>query len=273
MNDDTHSGDSADPAREGARGDEISSGSDDSIDREEEDSVECSDQRSGEDEDKDAPITYSDIQNLMSDLRAIAMSLLQNEQSCLSRPSDLIQSFLIRYKVSDQDWDDVTWKNRAHFFNCAFLMMRRALIRRARGRNAQRRPPLEYRDPATLPPLIPDFHPLTPDQIIRLDEALAWLSKKDQELATIIQHHYFGGSTYEEIADMMELSRKTVQRRLALGRALLKQFMTDPDEGGDDDGGDDDDGGPIGVGGGGNRDPDDGDGAGASSNNEEGQSI
>ncbi len=169
-------------------------------------------------------MTYDDVQDCMSELYAIATDLLKNEKDCHSRPSDLIQSFLVRYKVSDQDWSEVTWNNRAHFFNCAYLMMRRGLVRRARKRNAQRNPPIEYRDPATVP-LIADFPDMTPDQVIDLDEALAWLAEKDSELALIIQHHYFGRLTYEKVADLLETSRKTVQRKLSLGRALLKKKL------------------------------------------------
>ncbi|MGI9242753.1 MAG: sigma-70 family RNA polymerase sigma factor [Verrucomicrobiales bacterium] len=171
------------------------------------------------------PVTIDDLSGLMADLRGIASNLLQSESNAASiRPTALVISGLRRYKLSDQDWGDVTWANRSHFFKSAYIMMRRALIDHARRRLARGRPILQGHDEGEV-----DFYNLantaehTPDIIIALDEAIGWLSEENEELAVIVQHHYFSGLTVGEIAQLTGVSDKTIKRRLAEARMVLEK--------------------------------------------------
>ena len=54
-----------------------------------------------------------------------------------------------------------------------------------------------------------------------LAQALAWLEKEDKDLAQLIEWHYLAGMTGQQIADRQNVSRATINRELALARALL----------------------------------------------------
>ena len=54
-----------------------------------------------------------------------------------------------------------------------------------------------------------------------LDDALESLTKFEPQLAQVIELHYFGGMTYEEIAAAIGSSAATVHRHIRLARAWL----------------------------------------------------
>ncbi len=78
-------------------------------------------------------ITVADLKNLMGELRALARSILSSESNPRSlTPTALAVTALLRAKVKDQDWDDVRWENRTHFFGALISTMKHALVDRAR---------------------------------------------------------------------------------------------------------------------------------------------
>lgn len=112
---------------------------------------------------------------------------------------------------------EVAWVDRTHFYAVAARTMRRVLVDHARAhRRAKRdggaRVDLEN---LQLPALGRD-----PD-LLDLDEALQQLSALDERKARVVELHYFGGLTYDEIAGVLELSAATVHRELRAGRAWL----------------------------------------------------
>ena len=172
---------------------------------------------------EEAPITIRDLEDLMADLRGIAHNLLQCESDAASvRPTALVISGLRRYKLSDQDWGEISWENRSHFFKSTYMMMRRALIDHARRRQAEKRPKLLASEEEALD-LFNLAHTAdhTPDRVIALDEALGRLSVENNELAVIVQHHYFSGLSVEEISKVVGGSQRTIKRRLADARVAL----------------------------------------------------
>ena len=58
--------------------------------------------------------------------------------------------------------------------------------------------------------------------VLDLDEALDELRKVDPRWAQIVELRYFGGLTGEEVAEVLNLSRKTVVRDWAFARAWLQ---------------------------------------------------
>ncbi len=79
-----------------------------------------------ESEGKDG-ITLDDLQNLFSELRMIAASLLKLESGRPTyTPTALAVSALRRAKPQDQNWEDLRWENRAHFFSALSRAMRNA---------------------------------------------------------------------------------------------------------------------------------------------------
>ena len=59
-----------------------------------------------------------------------------------------------------------------------------------------------------------------------MDDALHDLAQLDQELAEVVELRFFGGHTLQEIADLRNLSLRTVNRRWKLARAWLVDALT-----------------------------------------------
>jgi RNA polymerase sigma factor (TIGR02999 family) len=63
--------------------------------------------------------------------------------------------------------------------------------------------------------------PPTDFDLVALDDALEGLQKMEPRLAQVIELHYFGGLTYDQIAAAVETSAATVHRDIRLARAWL----------------------------------------------------
>lgn len=111
---------------------------------------------------------------------------------------------------------NVTLQDRAHFFALASRLMRRVLVDHAKSRARIKRGP-GIREPAT-EDTIP---PAASIDVIALDEALEGLQQMEPRLAQVIELHYFGGLTYDQIAAAGGASAATVHRDIRLARAWL----------------------------------------------------
>ena len=113
---------------------------------------------------------------------------------------------------------NVALQDRGHFFALASRLMRRVLVDHAKSRSRMKRN-VGIRDPVAgdaheaLPPM--DF------DVIALDDALEGLQQMEPRLAQVIELHYFGGLTYDQIAAAVGASAATVHRDIRLARAWL----------------------------------------------------
>jgi RNA polymerase sigma factor (TIGR02999 family) len=112
---------------------------------------------------------------------------------------------------------NVALQDRAHFFALASRLMRHVLVDHAKSRSRAKRNPalrdVDGGERADSPQ--PDV------DIIALDDALESLVKFEPRLAQVVELHYFGGMTYDEIAAAMGASVATVHRDIRLARAWL----------------------------------------------------
>ena len=113
---------------------------------------------------------------------------------------------------------NVALQDRGHFFALASRLMRRVLVDHAKSRsrikrNAAARDFIAEDTGAILPPL--DF------DVVALDDALEGLQQMEPRLAQVIELHYFGGLTYDQIAAAVGTSAATVHRDIRLARAWL----------------------------------------------------
>jgi RNA polymerase sigma factor (TIGR02999 family) len=116
-----------------------------------------------------------------------------------------------------------SWAGRGHFFAAAAEAMRRILVERARRRQSAKRGGSLQRvalDEAILPADDPK------EDILALNEVLDRLTLEDDKLAEVVKLRYFAGLTLSQIAELMGVTRRTVDRHWALGRAWLYQEMT-----------------------------------------------
>jgi RNA polymerase sigma-70 factor (ECF subfamily) len=111
---------------------------------------------------------------------------------------------------------NVALQDRAHFFALASRLMRRVLVDHAKSRSRIKRSAGardgEAEDTAS---------PVADFDVIALDEALESLQQMEPRLAQVIELHYFGGLTYDQIATAASASAATVHRDIRLARAWL----------------------------------------------------
>jgi RNA polymerase sigma factor (TIGR02999 family) len=119
------------------------------------------------------------------------------------------------------DQSRVEWQDQAHFFALASRAMRFILVDYARARSAKKR------DGGAGIPL--DAIQLAADErageLLDLDEALATLYRSSERLGRIVEYRFFGGLSYEEIAEVTGCSVPTAKRDWGRARAWLYQTM------------------------------------------------
>lgn len=114
--------------------------------------------------------------------------------------------------------NEVTYEDRSHFFAMASRVMRRILIDYAERRRAQKRGGGAPHEPLDEDRLMPDN---VAEKLLDLNDALDRMEQAYPRPAQTVAHHYLGGLNHQEVADVLGVSAKTVQRDLRFARAWL----------------------------------------------------
>jgi RNA polymerase sigma factor (TIGR02999 family) len=115
-----------------------------------------------------------------------------------------------------------TWRNRAHFFRAAAQAMRRILVDRARHKLSLKcggggeKVSIENVELAAT---------TTDDRVLLVDEGLERLEKEDPESARVITLKFFGGLTNKEVAKIMGITERSVERQWAYAKASLFEMI------------------------------------------------
>jgi RNA polymerase sigma factor (TIGR02999 family) len=113
---------------------------------------------------------------------------------------------------------EVDWRNRAQFLGVAAGLMRRILVNHARDRSAAKRGGSQERVSLSLVDIPSD----APDvDLIALEDALERLNTLDDRKAKVVELRFYGGLTNEEVAEVLGISRATVEREWSFARAWL----------------------------------------------------
>lgn len=116
------------------------------------------------------------------------------------------------------DVKNIDWQQRAQFFAICAQMMRRILVDAARARGARKRgagaEKVNVDEVAVVSPE-PDY------SIVALDTALEEFSKIAPRQAKVIELRYFGGLDEKEIAEVLQISTRTVERDWNFARSWL----------------------------------------------------
>jgi len=131
---------------------------------------------------------------------------------------------------------NVAWNGRAHFFHAAAEAMRRILVDHARakraglknGQGALGAPRRPLRMPTNVLDLAKEEDP---DSVLALDEALARLSKVDEQTAMVVRLRFFAGRSVDETALALDISPRQVDREWAFARAWLAEALAQADNG------------------------------------------
>lgn len=181
---------------------------------------------------------------IYQDMRRLAASHMSGERRdhTLS-PTALVHEAYV--KLIDQRNTD--WKDRLHFFALAARIIRRILIDHARARDAEKRGGGGDGGAAQRTMMrIGEQDIAAPERdvdLIALDEALQELAMIDEQQAKIVELRYFGGCTVEEVAEVLKIGKRTVDREWQAARAWLFVRLSDDgasdatDDGPEGDGG------------------------------------
>jgi RNA polymerase sigma factor (TIGR02999 family) len=110
------------------------------------------------------------------------------------------------------------WQGRVHFFAVASRAMRQVLVEQARRRLADKRG--GGAEHVTLGDSDAALN-VVPDELIALDDALERLAQLEPRLRSVVEYRYFGGLSEREIAELLEVTERTVQRDWVKARAWL----------------------------------------------------
>lgn len=152
-------------------------------------------------------------------LRELAAGYLRRERAPgLMQATSLVSEFYLRL-IAQKKAD---WADRAHFFAFSAKIMRMILIDNARHNLAQRRGA-----GAEHVPLDEDIAWVSVGSIemIELDQGLEALGLIDAAKVQLIELRYFLGCTAEETADIVNISKATVDRELKFARGWLYRYM------------------------------------------------
>ena len=156
-----------------------------------------------------APLVYSELHRL-------AGAYMRGERPGHTlQPTALVhEAYLKLVKENTPDFE-----NRSHFMAIAARHMRQILVEHARKRQAGKRGAgarAVSLDDQTL------FTAERTPELLFIDEALSELANFDVRKAKIVELHFFGGMTQEEVAAELGVHVNTVARELRLAQAWLK---------------------------------------------------
>ena len=121
------------------------------------------------------------------------------------------------------------WEGRSHFFGAAARAMREVLVDFARRRKAAKRGGNLERVSLGETEAALD---LQLDEILALDAALDQLNAVNERLRQIVELRFFGGLGQEEVAEILGVTTRTVERNWLKARLfLLRELEGDPDRG------------------------------------------
>ncbi len=150
------------------------------------------------------------------ELRSMAVSKLAREKPGQTlQPTALVHEVYLRILGSESA---PHWRNRQGFFKAAADAMRRVLVDNARRKLSVKRgsgaAKVELDDA-----LLQIESPV--QDILDLNEALAELEKDDAEACDVVKLHYFAGLSMAEIAEVLGLHVRMVQRTWEFARTFL----------------------------------------------------
>ena len=158
------------------------------------------------------PLVYDELR------RHAAVRIAQETPGQTLQPTALVHEAWLRLAGKQ----DRVWQNRAHFFGAAAEAMRRILIENARRKLRLKRGAGAERvdlDKIELAAASPD------ERVVLIHEALDRLQAVDPEKARVVLLKFFGGRTNQEVADVLRVTERTVERHWAYAKVWLYREM------------------------------------------------
>ena len=167
------------------------------------------------------PLVYDELRKLA------AQKMAQEQPGQTLQATALVHEAYLRLVDGAQDQK---WNSRGHFFGAAAEAMRRILLNHARDQATVKRGVDWNRvtlDVMTVP------GGLDPAELIAFSELFDELVRQDSQLGEIAKLRIFAGLTVPEIAAVMNIGRRTVDRQWAFARAWLRIQLRSDDRASD----------------------------------------
>ena len=116
------------------------------------------------------------------------------------------------------------WRDRAHFFALASVAMRHVLIDRAKSHAALKHG--GARRAVTLDEALVPAEDCA-ETLLAIDDALERLAAVEPRLARVVECRFYGGMSEEEIAEVLGVTTRTVERDWVKARMLLRRALED----------------------------------------------
>jgi RNA polymerase sigma factor (TIGR02999 family) len=158
--------------------------------------------------DKLMPIIYRELRRLADN------RLRQERADHTLQATALVNELFLRLT----DWKSIEWKSKAHFLGVAAKLMRNILVDYARTHMAAKRGGSLYKLSFSEAINLPNEQDM---DLIALDDALLSLASIDPQQSKIVELRFFGGLTFEEVAEVLQVSPATVSREWNLAKIWL----------------------------------------------------
>ncbi len=164
------------------------------------------------------PLVYDELRHL-----AARRMTTYGPQATLQPTALVHEAWLRLAEVHDRCWND-----KAHFFRTAAKAMRGILVDRARRKTALKRGDRLTElsiDDLEICAAEPE------DRLLMIDDVLDRLEQQDEASARIITLKFFGGLTNRQIAELHQVTERTVERQWAYARLKLYEMIEDDRQG------------------------------------------
>jgi len=172
---------------------------------------------------------YKDLDKLIpevyAELKRLATYHLRHERpNHTLRPTELVHEVYLQMV----NQHSLELQDRVYFISFASTVMRRVLVNYAKSRNRKKRGEGKGKvsfDDVEEKTLIDVGRDLL--DVIALEESLTELARRDERQAKIVEMHFFGGLTFDEIASVFNISLSSVNREWRFARSWLYKHLND----------------------------------------------
>lgn len=161
--------------------------------------------------DKILPIVYNQLKTLARNVKH------QHKKNLTLNTTSLVHEAYLKLEKGSK----FNISGTRHFYQLAARAMRQILVDNARSKLAQKRTATDDNITEEEYFLEINNQVTSAQEIIEIDKALEDLEKLDKQLAEIVTYHFYGGYTFVQIAQMINLSERTTMRYWEKARAFI----------------------------------------------------
>ena len=176
----------------------------------------------------DTPLPPADsgddhLMAVYAELRKLASARLRKAGRAQSlQATGLVHEAYLRL-MKNRDGHD--WNSRGHFFGAAAQAMRDILVEYARKKSAVKHGGGQVRVDITID-LADGEHTVSTEELLALEQALTRMQDEHPRKAEIVLLRYFGGLSMEQIAEILDVSTRTIEREWRFARAWLQTQLS-----------------------------------------------